>query len=196
MTAVSVSTGRAQDLMRLGWAIAELRGRLYFGEKDPGRLVTSHLVRTDHALPLGTERSPAEQLIETRAVVRALAERTGLELSGAQIKDNEGKLPEGDQADSTAAERVLQLSRLPRQSDADWHKKWETFTEGLYQWDGDIQDYLGAASFGESSAYQLGRGLAECSWGLDPVPHRKASRVGLTCSAVSGALRSLACLNG
>jgi hypothetical protein len=44
----------------------------------------------------------------------------------------------------------------------------DSFTEALYQWDAAIQDHLASASFGESSAYQLGRGLAECSWALDP----------------------------
>ena len=167
MTAPAVNQNRAQDLMRLGWAIAELRGRLYFGAADPGRIADPATVRADHSLPLSGERSPKEQLIETKEVVQALAKRANLELDGGRMKDSRGHTAT---TPCTAAARAIELAdQVPdKRSATSWGDTWDSFTEALYQWDAAIQDHLASASFGESSAYQLGRGLAECSWALDP----------------------------
>src|SRR5439155_13601811 len=40
--------------------------------------------------------------------------------------------------------------------------------EFLYAWDAKIQDTLASDSFAVASGYQLGRGLAEIYWELDP----------------------------
>ena len=45
---------------------------------------------------------------------------------------------------------------------------WELLADCLYHWDAHIQDTLAAESETQSSAYQLGRGLAEAYWALDP----------------------------
>src|SRR5690242_9950783 len=47
-----VGQDRAQDLMRLGWAIAELRGRVYFRPADPGCIAGNGVARFQHSLPL------------------------------------------------------------------------------------------------------------------------------------------------
>jgi len=107
MTAPAVNQNRAQDLMRLGWAIAELRGRLYFGAADPGRIADPATVRADHSLPLSGERSPKEQLIETKEVVQALAKRANLELDGGRMKDSRGHTAT---TPCTAAARAIELA--------------------------------------------------------------------------------------
>lgn len=153
--------------MRLGWTIAELRGRLFFGEADPGRLITDMPYRQDHALPLADERSTGEQLVEIKKLIPVLATRTQLDFkvtpeTAAQCAWFAGC--------ASAVERVLALAdAVPDQQSDEWGSKWQQFAEGLYQWDADIQDCLTGLSFGESSAYQLGRGLAESSWALNPM---------------------------
>jgi hypothetical protein len=162
-----VTQNRAQDLMRLGWAVAELRGRVYFRSGDPGCIAAKGVIRTHHSLPLSAERSAKELLIETKQVVQELAKRTGLELDGGQMKDSKGDTPAPP---CTAVTRVAELAdQVPEErSESSWPAAWNALTLALYQWDAAIQDALASASFGESSAYQLGRGLAECSWALDP----------------------------
>jgi hypothetical protein len=165
---VTIQPDRAKDLMRLGWSLAELRGRIQFGDTDPGRLFEVQPQRTGHALPLGEERSPAELLIETKQVVLALAIRTSLSLSGDNIEDLNGNKPTA--GSQTAAQRLVALAdAVPKDPQAPTRgPAWNAFTEGLYLWDAMIQDQLATLSFGESSAYQLGRGLAETSWMLTP----------------------------
>lgn len=165
---VAVEPDRAKDLMRLGWAVAELRGRVGFGLNDPGRLIQAQPVRTDHALPLAEERSQAELRIEVKGVVAALATRTGLAFSGDGMEDADGNLPTKDSC--TGVQRVIDLAdAVPEDIEAATRAPtWSAFTEALYKWDAFIQDQLASATFGESSAYQLGRGLAESSWMLDP----------------------------
>jgi hypothetical protein len=161
----TITADRALVLMRLGWAIAELRGRVYFGKKDPGRLIMEEIakVRRDgHGLPLSEERSPGELLVESKKLVQLLAETAQLDFVGSTL---------GNQTDPnpSAAKGVISLaSRVCAKEADEWKQTWNNFTEALYQWDADIQDTLAGESFGASSAYQLGRALAECSWALDP----------------------------
>lgn len=161
----TVDAERALMLMRLGWAIAELRGRVYFGESDPGRLILEKVasVRRDgHGLPLSEERSPGELLVESKKLVQILAEQAGLHFPGTTT---------GCQADPSpsAAKGVINLAgRVHAKGSDEWRKAWNEFGEALYKWDANLQDHLTGESFGASSAYQLGRALAECSWALDP----------------------------
>ncbi len=53
-------------------------------------------------------------------------------------------------------------------SAADRGPLWEDFAAFVFAWDARVQDQLAAVSFSQFSAYQLGRGLAEVSWQLDP----------------------------
>jgi hypothetical protein len=46
--------------------------------------------------------------------------------------------------------------------------RWNRFAGLVYAWDAAIQDFLARGIFGRASGYQLGRGLAEMSWVLDP----------------------------
>lgn len=168
MTAGIVSSERALQLIRFGWAVAELRGRVSYGPNDPGRLSvdTASATRTGHMPPLGDERSAREQLIEIKKVVSGLATSIAIPTDGSRMADADGHEP------STPCEgsvRVLQLADLVTWT-ADTqavHRALNAFSEACYSWDAQIQDLLAASDFGASSAYQLGRGLAETSWSLD-----------------------------
>ena len=76
----------------------------------------------------------------------------------------------GQQADSTIAAgaglAALQSS-LQTLTDAA-HQAWEDLAELLWDFDAHIQDVLAAATESEAVGYQLGRGLAETYWALDP----------------------------
>lgn len=162
MTELESNAGLQQrelDLMRFGWALAELRGRLYFGDQDPGRLIPEGPPRANHALPISEERSPKELLIENKKVVTALAKRTCLD-----------GLPtlETTLARSLSAVLLNLADKVPEKTTDPSHEAtWNAFCDCLYGWDADIQDALASMSYGESAAYQIGRGLAECSWALD-----------------------------
>jgi hypothetical protein len=129
----TIQPDRAKCLMRLGWALAELRGRVGFGSRDPGRLLEVQPVRTDHALPLGEERSPAEQLIEVKKVVLTLAGEAGLAFRGDNMKDANGNVPVADSL--TAAQRVVGLAdAVPEHlNDPSRQANWNAFTEALYE---------------------------------------------------------------
>lgn len=47
-------------------------------------------------------------------------------------------------------------------------KLWESLAELIWEFDAHVQDALSAASETQAVAYQLGRGLAETYWALDP----------------------------
>jgi hypothetical protein len=76
----------------------------------------------------------------------------------------------GKQADSTTAAQgglaALQSS-LQTLTDAA-HQAWEDLAELLWEFDAHIQDVLAAAAESQAVGYQLGRGLAETYWALDP----------------------------
>jgi hypothetical protein len=76
----------------------------------------------------------------------------------------------GQQADSvTAAQAGLAAlqSNLQTLTDAA-HQAWEDLAELLWEFDAHIQDVLAAAAESQTVGYQLGRGLAETYWALDP----------------------------
>lgn len=47
-------------------------------------------------------------------------------------------------------------------------KRWESLAELIWEFDAHVQDALSAVSETEAIGYQLGRGLAETYWALDP----------------------------
>lgn len=165
-----VVPARGKQLIRFGWAISELRGRVYFGSEDPGRLLeASSTASTSFMLPLGEERSPGDLLTTVVGQVRELTNEVALPGDATAM---EGLETIGVAPSTTAADLVLQLAGdVPdHRNTNEWTERWLTFALALYQWDLQIQGTLAALTFGESSAYQLGRGLAETSWSYDPSP--------------------------
>jgi hypothetical protein len=270
---------KVMTAFRLGWYLAEVRGRNRPGG-PPGSSarMPDHI---DHALPLRSERSPAELRIEAQSVITALAgdlhvdEEDGHEASFGEAIDNQAKLlahvrapvaadalqqgidvldktptrqarpvarevfaqlkqaiadqqvvvdrrwqavADAEQAlanakteDKAAAEATVKLeqatadgeqkgllmlqnganalrhafgkqadsaaalqaglaalrSGLQTLTDAA-HQAWEDLAELLWEFDAHIQDELTAAGESQEVGYQLGRGLAETYWALDP----------------------------
>jgi hypothetical protein len=70
MSDADTPVAAVRDAVRAGWLMAELRGRLRPGGPSPE---VPHLDRADHVLPIPSERSPTEQVIETRRALAALA---------------------------------------------------------------------------------------------------------------------------
>jgi hypothetical protein len=182
----------------LGWQLSEVRGRYELGrkhvirsdedadrpEREPG-----------HRLPLASERSVKEQRIESRYVLKALAGGT-LQLDAKlgdllAVKRRKGMIAKRDR--TTVVKRIDELAR--RLDDANWQvppetpmaevesstgitsahegpsaaskDTWKKFANLLYKWDAYIQDRTAAVPM-QRAAYQLGRGLADTYWALDP----------------------------
>jgi hypothetical protein len=135
---------------RLGWAVAELRGRLRpdrYGERDP--IQTRVFRRNGHELPLTTERSPAEirrEVVETVEVLRATV----------HLSDDDSKAP---------WERLKAALGEYEDNDADRESLWGSLAHRFYELDANIQDAL-VLPAPQAAAYQLGRGLAETYWAL------------------------------
>lgn len=137
---------------RLGWAIAELRGRYRperYGQRDPGHAPIFN--RNGYGLPLANERSPAEIRRELLDTVEDLA--TAIELN-----------------DDAANKRWTALkSRLEdlEQDGAQREAEWPLAAQKFYELDAHIQDTL-VLTASQAIGYQLGRGLAETYWALQP----------------------------
>jgi hypothetical protein len=147
---------------RFGWAVAELRGRYRPNVSHADEQIgTPGLQRKEHALPLSTERSPKEQRIEVMRVVEGLSDTLALSFPS-----------DGNTMFETLDLAMRELDAEPKKASA-----WNKLTEGFYQWDKQIQDALALWPL-LSAGYQLGRGLAETYWELDPAatgPHDSRS---------------------
>jgi hypothetical protein len=144
--------GGVHSAFRLGWAIAELRGRFRpdlheAPAPDPG----PSILRPEHALPLANERTAGEQRTEVIHAVNGLSSVLGLEFRAG----------EGGQGEDL--DRLLDpLTVNPEDGAA-----WDSLTDALYSWDAQIQDAL-VMRPSQAAGYQLGRGLAETYWSLHP----------------------------
>jgi hypothetical protein len=173
-----MTTQSLHSALNLGWSMAELRGRLRYGHRDPPGTVDYQFPRELHALPLGGEHSLDEQLIATRVAVSILADYFGVDqpskegedppstILHALARDLGQKLDAAEAAEAGATEDPPKLmDAYPRRSAVG--RAWNKVTDAIYRWDEQIQDRL-SVSVELLSAYQLGRGLAEAFWALDP----------------------------
>jgi hypothetical protein len=137
---------------RLGWAVAELRGRLRpdrYDERDPIQIRV--FKRNGYELPLVTERSPAEIRREVVETVEALR-------VAVQLSDDDSKAP---------WETLKTTLKEYEAKDADHEGLWGNLAHRFYELDANIQDSL-VLQAPQAAAYQLGRGLAETYWALQP----------------------------
>lgn len=159
----------ARSLMRLGWMIAETRGRYRLG--DESRLSPLRVDRAGAVLPLAIERSPAELRIESEKGLTQIANEQKLDIAASAELGIDRSLLPSDGATASEYMRALGVALAVARKHGDRGKE-ETALEALgglfYKWDSGIQDKLAAEAYGRSSAYQLGRGLAETYWSLDP----------------------------
>lgn len=159
--------------LNLGWSMAELRGRIRYGHVEPPGTVDYQFPREEfHALPIGGEHSLVEQQIATRVAVGLLADRFVL---NQPLPQRDEPPPETIRTLAMDLEQKLEAAEknsAPVRPDAypagsDVRKAWEAASEAIYYWDEQIQDGLGVSAE-LLAAYQLGRGLAEAFWALDP----------------------------
>jgi hypothetical protein len=171
----ATTTQRLHGALNLGWSMAELRGRLRYGHHQPPGTVDYQFARELHALPLDGEHSTTEQLIATRVAVSVLADGFGVDRPFDGVDEQPSSLVK---ALARALERALDTAEaqgpgeLPRLLDdyspaSDVGRAWDRVADVIYRWDEQVQDRF-SVSVELLSAYQLGRGLAEVFWALDP----------------------------
>jgi len=154
--AVPKDAATVAAVLRLGWCVAEVRGR---NRPDAPAGSGVEPPRTGHALPLQIERTPAEQRIEAQALLIVLTANLTLDGDGkthasyARTLDGDAHLlaTARENGDATAAAQ-----------------RWDALAELIYKFDAHIQDTLAARSDTQLCAYQLGRAMAEAYWALDP----------------------------
>ena len=149
-TAAPPDTSQVLMALRLGWCVAEVRGRNRPGSPEPLPDVLPHMA--DHALPLRTERNSTDRRIEAQTVLAKLARRLGVDGTPSRA----GMI---DQQAETLANAVTNQSGVSG--------AWDALASSLYDFDANAQNSLAAQSETQASAYQLGRGLAEAYWALD-----------------------------
>jgi hypothetical protein len=142
--------------VRLGWYLAEVRGR---NRPDPPPAVEGKMPdRSGHALPLRNERTAPELRIAAQDVLTALAK---------QLDVDDDPLTAGSFGTAIdSAAKVLAAKRA--KNDPAASAAWNTLTDLVYRFDAHVQDVLTATSDQQVCGYQLGRGLAETYWALDP----------------------------
>ncbi len=166
------------ETMRLGWYIAEVRGRnegrsqLPGGEKRPKR--------THHALPLRMERSPNELRIEAQAVLSAVAGKLKVDADdthsshfSVEVNSEAKSLAEaaetpGAVSGQMSTDPAVVESAATTAAGAAAGCDLDSLEDLIYRFDAHIQDTLAAQSETVACGYQLGRALAECYWALNP----------------------------
>lgn len=147
-------SAKVLNAFRLGWYLAEVRGR---NRPDgPARDDPELPVGDRHPLPLRIERTAPERRIEAQGVLAEIAKELGVDEDGGH----------GKRVDQEAHRLADATSH--RDPDHDPAEQWETLANTLWHFDAHIQDALSADSDIQACAYQLGRGLAETFWALNP----------------------------
>ena len=149
-TAAPPDTSQVLMALRLGWCVAEVRGRNRPGSPEPLPDVLPHMA--DHALPLRTERNSTDRRIEAQTVLAKLARRLGVDGTPSRA----GMI---DQQAETSGECCNQSERSVRGLGRARLKSLRFRCQR--------SRLLAAQSETQASAYQLGRGLAEAYWALD-----------------------------
>jgi hypothetical protein len=152
-----VDSAKVLNALRLGWYVAEVRGRNRPGGPRP---VADRLPsRQDHVLPLHVERTDSELRIEAQAVLRKLSD--DLDLGTVTVNGQQ-------QSQATVVDQQARaLAQSPPGTEAAANA-WDVLAASIYDLDAHAQDTLSAQSDMYAAAYQLGRGLAEVYWALDP----------------------------
>ncbi len=143
-------------MLRLGWCVAEVRGR---NRPDAPAGAGAEPPRTGHALPLQIERTPAELRIEAQALL--------IVLSAEYKLDGDGKTHASYARTVDSDAHLLATARANGDATAA-AQRWDALAELIYKFDAHIQDTLGAKSDTQLSGYQLGRAMAEAYWALNP----------------------------
>ncbi len=164
---------RVLSAIRLGWAVAEVRGRNR--PCGPKGIPVTLPPRVDDPLPLRVQRSPTELRIEAQTTLIHLARklrvdtRPGHPNFGEAIDRGALALEQVRAADpATATDQNATDQNATDQNATDQKEAWAALASLLWHFDAHVQDSLSAISDTQACGYQLGRGLAECYWALDP----------------------------
>lgn len=143
--------------LRFGWYVAEVRGRNRPGAPQPpaDRLPG----RQNHVLPLHIERTTTELRIEAQAVLHKLSGDLGVDAVTIHRKQ---------QSRTEIIDRQARALATAGPQTPTGAAAWNALAASIYDLDAHTQDILAARSDMFSAAYQLGRGLAEAYWALDP----------------------------
>ena len=150
---MSVSTEEVGTALRLGWAVAEVRGRNWPAGPRPAAAPLPAL--PGDVLPLRSQRGAAASRRESARALVSLARKLGI--TGAD--ELEAALSEVLPPFTLTGEASLQ---------ADTGPVWDRVAACFLEWDGRFQDELTQRGEPLANAYLLGRGIAECYWGLGP----------------------------
>jgi hypothetical protein len=145
------------NALRLGWYMAEVRGRNRpAGPQPPGGELPS---RGEHMLPLRIERTTAELRIEAQTILHKLCGDLDVDTVGVNDQKQSRTAVIEQRAHALAAAAPQTTTAI---------KAWNALAASIYELDAHAQDSLTAQSDMQAAAYQLGRGLAEVYWALDP----------------------------
>jgi len=151
------ATETVATVLRLGWAVAEVRGRNW--PQGPRPMATPLPPTPGHVLPLRSQRTGSASRRES---VRALVSLTlQIELKGAQ--EFEAELTKVLPPFTSAGVASL-VADGKKAAGPTWGRTAECFLD----WDGRFQDELTQRDEHLANAYLLGRGMGECYWGLGP----------------------------
>jgi hypothetical protein len=151
------TTETVATALRLGWAVAEVRGRNW--PHGPRPTATRLPPAPGDVLPLRSQRTASASRRES---VRALVSLTRqIELEGAQ--EFEAELTKVLPPFTLAGD-----ASLVDDGKKDAGPMWDRIAQCFLDWDGRFQDELTQRGEHLANAYLLGRGVAECYWGLGP----------------------------
>jgi hypothetical protein len=146
------------DALRLGWTVAEVRGRNWPHGPRP-TFTPLPAVPGDQVLPLRSQRDGQASRKESADALVRLAQVVGIEGADEMAAGLRDVLPPFNEAGDAA---------LVDPGGDDAGEAWRRAAAFFRDWDARVQDQLGRESEPLANAYLLGRGLAECFWGLGP----------------------------
>ena len=157
MTVTTETEQTVATALRLGWAVAEVRGRNW---PDGPRPTATSLPRIPgDVLPLRSQRTGSASRRESVKTLVSLVRQIGLVDADEFEAELATVLPPFA---SESGASVAEDAKLDAETD------WRRIAELFLDWDGRIQDELTQRGEHVANAYLLGRGVAECYWGLGP----------------------------
>jgi hypothetical protein len=196
-TGSTVTPDDSAAALRLGWSLAEVRGRM---DPEADQTLVPNPAPPVMLLDVADERSAIERQIEAVKTLAALSEGCNSDLALTMLTTSD-KWAAGDEAVTglTATDLLRYLaSRLiwsrtskdvsgnlgalspidVNATEPSPEKWWERLEWFLWAWDQAIQDQFATQNYGTASSYELGRGLAETYWALWPSKGDRASSWG------------------
>ena len=189
-TKQTVSPDDSAAALRIGWTLAEVRGRF-----DPRQDQSDIPNPPPPALLLDAadERSAVERQVETVKILGTLSSAhggtTNMAISVLTFDTSWASVATADAVKNFKTTDMLrylaayliwsrtkknlwgtlgaspQLDPANKDSPEDW---WDRLERFIWAWDEAIQDQFASQTFGTASSYELGRGLAESYWALNP----------------------------